>query len=412
MAKRSLIIPFINLAHGLDHFFMLIFPTAVLALENEWGGSYGETIALGTITFIALAIATLPAGWLGDRMNRMTMIAVFFVGIGIASILTGFADGPIEMAMGLGLIGLFAAIYHPVGTAIVVQNTTSVGRSLGINGVCGNLGVAFAGGITALLIDAYGWRYAFIVPGAVSVILGVVFWITVGRSYTDTPANHVSQNRAEPASLPTVGDPKPVLTQATKIRLLCVIVVTSLCGGVVFHALTNVVPKLYEERLGDMVTSISDVGGLVTAVFAIGALGQFVVGRLLDRHYVKPIFLLVYGLQIPMFLLAYDAYGPRLFIITVPMMMLVFGEIPLVDFIIGRYGSAAWHSRMYALRHMLALGVGASAIPIVAYLHHLTGGFAAMFIVFAILVGAIVLMALLMPERRDLEIMKPEIAPA
>src|ERR687897_206575 len=171
---------FLNLAHAYDHFFLLILPTAVLALAPAWGMSYGEALALGTAAFVMFGLGTLPAGWLGDRWSRTHLMSIFFVGIGLASILVGLAHGPLALTLGLGLLGLFASIYHPVGTALVVQNALRTGQSLGVNGVFGNLGVAAAGLVTGLITDFLGWRAAFLLPGVIAVLTGVLFWRYVG----------------------------------------------------------------------------------------------------------------------------------------------------------------------------------------------------------------------------------------
>ena len=112
MADRSRIL-FINVGHGLDHLFLLLYPTVVLTLEGVFGRSYGELLSLAVPGFIAFAAGTLPAGWLGDRWSRPAMLAIFFVGIGAASILTGFARTPFELAVGLTLIGLFRLDLSP-----------------------------------------------------------------------------------------------------------------------------------------------------------------------------------------------------------------------------------------------------------------------------------------------------------
>ncbi|MFX8972819.1 MFS transporter, partial [Acinetobacter baumannii] len=70
-------------------------------------------------------------------------------------------------AVSLTLVGLFAAIYHPVGGALLVASAAQLGRTIGFNGVCGNLGVAGAALITGAITQAFGWRVAFIVPGLV-----------------------------------------------------------------------------------------------------------------------------------------------------------------------------------------------------------------------------------------------------
>src|SRR5262245_59740287 len=62
-SETKLSIGFINWAHELDHYVMLIFPTVVIGLEIVYGRSYAELIALGTPAFIAFGVFSLPAGW-------------------------------------------------------------------------------------------------------------------------------------------------------------------------------------------------------------------------------------------------------------------------------------------------------------------------------------------------------------
>ena len=168
-SAAKLSIGFINWAHALDHYVMLIFPTVVIGLEIIYGKSYAELIALGTASFVAFGIFSLPAGWLADRWSRRNMMVLFYGGCGLSLIAAGFASDLIVLAVALTALGMFAAIYHPVGTAMLIEQATSRGRSLAFNGVCGNLGVALAAGITAALVAGLGWRAAFLVPGVICV---------------------------------------------------------------------------------------------------------------------------------------------------------------------------------------------------------------------------------------------------
>jgi MFS family permease len=163
--RRS--IAFINWAHAIDHYVMLIFPTVVIGLEIVYGRSYAELIALGTPAFIAFGVFSLPAGWLADRWSRRNMMAVFYAGCGLSLLAAGLAPNLIVLAAALTALGVFGAIYHPVGTAMLIEQATLRGRSLAFNGVCGNLGAALAAGITAALVAGLGWRAAFLVPGAI-----------------------------------------------------------------------------------------------------------------------------------------------------------------------------------------------------------------------------------------------------
>ena len=148
--RRRVSIGFNNFAHAVDHYVMLIFPTVVIGLMVIYGKTYAELIALGTASFFAFGLFSLPAGWLADRWSRRNMMAVFYIGCGVSLAGAALAPNLIMLGVALFALGMFAAIYHPVGTAIVVSEAVNRGRTLAFNGVCGNLGVAFAAGITAI----------------------------------------------------------------------------------------------------------------------------------------------------------------------------------------------------------------------------------------------------------------------
>ena len=114
MDKRHFL--FLNIGHFLDHFFILIFATAAaLSLVTEWQLSYAELIPYSMAGFIAFGLFSLPSGWLADKWSREGMILVFFVGIGLTSIGASTAQSPLEIAIWLFAVGIFASIYHPKG---------------------------------------------------------------------------------------------------------------------------------------------------------------------------------------------------------------------------------------------------------------------------------------------------------
>src|SRR3981189_91259 len=92
--EARLSIGFINWAHAIDHYVMLIFPTVVIGLEAVYGLSYAELIAFGTASFIAFGVFSLPAGWLADRWSRRNMMALFYAGCGVSLIGAGLAPNP------------------------------------------------------------------------------------------------------------------------------------------------------------------------------------------------------------------------------------------------------------------------------------------------------------------------------
>jgi MFS family permease len=375
---------FLNLAHAYDHFFLLIFPTAVLGLHAAWDMSYGEALALGTAAFVMFAAGTLPSGWLGDRWSRPHMMTIFFIGIGSSSVLTGLATGPSTLAISLGLLGLFASIYHPVGTALVVQSTARSGRALGVNGVYGNMGVAGAALITGALTEFAGWRAAFIVPGLLAIVTGLLFARVV--------------RTAKPVAEEAKAKAAPKTARPGQIRVFIVVGIGALLGGIVFHGTTISLPKLFEARLTDLGDSVALIGLLVSIVFAIAAFAQIAVGRLLDRLGARAILPLIVLPQAICLALAAQAWGWSVVVVAVPMMLLVFGEIPIGAWLIGHYTATRWQSRVFGLTYVLSLGVSAVVVPLLAWLYERTSSFEMAYLLFAAAAGVIALTALLLPS--------------
>jgi MFS family permease len=329
-------------------------------------------------------LGTLPAGWLGDRWSRGHLMSAFFLGIGLAAILTGLATGPVTLSLGLGLLGLFASIYHPVGTALVIQNARQTGQSLGVNGVFGNLGVAGAALITGLITELAGWRAAFILPGMVSVLTGVLFALRIAP-----------QMAADLATRPPAR--RIAASHNALLRVFSVVAVTALFGGIIFHGTTIALPKVFEERLAGQVDDLAAIGLLVALVFTLAAFAQIAVGRLLDRHGARLILPLIVIPQVGLLLLAVQLTGWGMLLLAGALMLLVFGEIPITAWLVGRYTPAHWQSRVFALQYVLSLGVSALVVPLIALLHERTGGFATFFVVMAGAGALVALASLLLP---------------
>src|ERR1700691_5675645 len=150
-------IVFINTAHTITHYSLVILPTAVLAMAvpgGPFGSAYGPILALATGMFVFYGLLSLPQGWLVQRFGQKILMTAFFLGIGAGLVGAGLARSPIMLAVALACAGGFAAIYHPIGTTMLVEAAgEKPGRSIGVNGVFGNLGVALAPVVTPFLAN-------------------------------------------------------------------------------------------------------------------------------------------------------------------------------------------------------------------------------------------------------------------
>lgn len=396
MQRRQVAFLYLNLGHFLDHLFMLIFASvAALQLTTTWGLSYAQLVPYATPGFIAFGVGAIAAGWIADKWSREGMIVIFFIGIGISAILTGFADSPIQIAIGLTLIGICAAIYHPVGLALVVEGRARTGIPLAINGIFGNMGVASAALLTGVLIDLLGWRSAFFVPGVLSIAIGIGYWLFVFNTRTDIDAGAApAASAANPAAAA-----KPV-TRGDLQRVFAIIFFTTALGGLIFQSTTFALPKVFAERLGDLAGSASLVGGYAFMVFTLAALAQLLIGYLVDRHSIRAVFALVALFQALFFFVMIQLEGVAALLVAFAFMFVVFGQIPINDVLVGRMARSEWRSRAYALRYLITFSVMASAVPLIGWVHG-NWGFERLFVILAVSAMFIFAATLFLPRSRS-----------
>lgn len=392
MSTSRRVVWFINIAHALDHLVMLIFPTAVLGMGASFGGSYGSLLALSLGGFIAFGAGSLPAGWLGDLWSRRNMMAVFFIGAGGATALTALSTTPFMLAAALTLVGAFAAIYHPVGTAMLVSHADHrLGRTIGVNGVWGNLGVAFAALLTGGITEWLGWRWAFVVPGAIAVALGFAFLAMV-------PDERGTKKAMKRAAAP--------LPRSVVIHAFSVLALVTIAGSVVFNATTVSMPKVFDERLPLLASTPFRIGALVFLVYVLGAMAQLIVGHFVDRYPLRTVFLPLSLVQGPCLLLAAWAQEWAMLLLAFGMMFGVFGQVTINDAMVARYTNEAWRGRAYALRYVMSFAASACGVPLVAVLHERAGGFDTTFLVLSAFGALVFVGALLFPHRpEELEVL-------
>jgi MFS family permease len=380
----------LNVGHFMDHLFTLIFATvAALALHREWGLGYADLLKYATPGFFAFGVFALPAGWLADKWSRDGMISVFFIGIGSASILTGFARTPLEIALGLFVVGMFAAIYHPVGLAIVVEKWKNTGMRIAVNGVWGNLGVASAALITGYFIDHGGWRTAFFVPGVVSILIGI--------AYSALRWSEITQPRARGvARTPTRELPSDV--KAMLLRVSMIVFLTTAVSSIVFQSTTFALPKVFDERLGGLAISATALGQLAFLVFALASIGQLIVGHFLDRLGPRTVFMAAAALQVVFFMAMPGLVDLPAFICALGFMLAAFGQIPINDYMIGRLADGQWRARIYGVRYVVSFTVLAAALPLIAFIYE-NWGFDALFRVLALSAAVILAAVSLLPQR-------------
>lgn len=363
---------FLNIGHFFDHMLILIYATAVIAMGEEFGLSYAEMIAIATPGFVLYGAMSLPFGWLGDRKGRHGFMSLFFIGIGVATTLTALSTTLVELTIGLTAIGFFAAIYHPVGIPMLVQGVDKPGKKIGINGVWGNMGVAAAPLVVGALVVAYGWQAAFVVPGVVCICLGLIFWKFVPA---DTPVG--------PKDKKATNDQSEF--QDGWRRVLLALGIITLIAGIIFSASTVALPKLFEERFGADMPNALGFAALASLVYALASFAQIASGFAVEKFSAKFLLIGILGTQVIVLPVVALADGPLLFAASLFLMAGVFGQIPIIDTVLTRYVPDSHRGRVFSVKYLLNLSVGAMAIPMIAGMHQWADGFTTLFQTLAII---------------------------
>lgn len=377
---------FTNVGHSLDHILTLLYPTVVIVLEREWGRSYGELIGLMLAGQVLFGIAALPAGWFADRWSTIGMMAIYFLGTGAAAIGTGLATTPFELAIGLAAIGFFAAIYHPVGMAWLVRTTLDRGRALGWNGMFGSIGVALGPLIAGALCQWWSWRVAFILPGSVTVLIGLGLLVSWRLGWlVEAPAISVSAPKAPP--------------RREMIRAFFLLSVTMTCGAMVYQSFSIMLPKLFADRLGDMSSlGAFGIGGLVGLVYLCAGAAMPVSGWLADRFQMQRLYLASFTLQVPFLFLAAHLESWPLLVVTIILVFIGTLGGPAENKMMAYYTPGRWQGTGYGAKFVLALGVSASSIPLIAWMYEATGGFYWLFILMGSLAATAMIGAAMLPS--------------
>ena len=338
----------LNIGHAIDHMFLLIFATAVTTIAREFGlTSWEDLMPYSAAAFFFFGIGSLPAGKLGDHWGRRSMMILFFLGMGVSAVLVSLAQSPLQLALGLAVLGFFAAIYHPVGIPMLLQGAQRPGWVIGVNGFAGNLGVALSAVVTGYLVKQFGWRMAFALPGIFSVVCGIAFSLTANEESTP-PA----RRKATQAELPT----------ALLARVFLVMTLAATSGSLLFTFSTNGNYELLHERFAAISRDPARLGLLLAAIYGVASLAQLVVGKLFDRFELKAFYLTVLAFQVPFLVLAANAEGWALYLLQLLFMIAIFGAIPFTDGMIVRFVDDRMRSRVAGMRLAVSLGASSAAV--------------------------------------------------
>ena len=375
--------------HLFMHMFAAIYFVIVLGIEDDWQLSYADLINLWFIGSLLVGLGSLPAGWLSDRWSRTGMIAVMFFGLGVAAVLCGLSDNKWALMINLSILGLFCSIYHPAGISWVVNMPGNTGRALGFNNIFGGVGIGIAALIAGYLVDNLGWQFAFILPGLVSIILGITLSWHLYSARIALHNNHSPKFSDNP-------------DQGDYVKIIIVMLIGVTCIGFTFQVLQTSLPKVIDIRLTEvMALDTAKIGLVVSSIYVVSGLMNYLGGIAADHYSVRLIY--AYGMLLQGLLLFVFADMDHISLILFALVIVAFNSsiLPAENILLARFAPAEYQSMIYGIKYILSFSVAPLVVYLVAHSHALTGDFYYLYLFGGMLNTLLFFLILMLPRNQN-----------
>ena len=375
------------------HMFAAFYFVIVLTIEKEWSISYDQLIKLWSLAALLIGLGAIPFGWLSDRWSRSGTMTIMFIGMGLASILCGLSNSVSLLFFSLSLLGLFCSIYHPVGIPWVIHAANRQGRALGVNGIFGGVGIGSGAFIAGTLTELLNWQLAFILPGLISIIIGLVLFylIIINKiSYTNFFINKDKQDHSR-----------------NEVILVAIIMLISMFAlGLSFHNTQTALPKVFEIRIGNI--SSFQIGFMIGVIYFISGATTYVGGILADRFNQKAIYLIGIFLQFPCYLgIAYMS-GYSLVVLCILAAVFNASILPTENLLLSKFTPQKYHGVVYGIKFILAFGSGPISVFLISEIYSITLEFTYLFLINAIMMAIVSIFIIFLPMKNNQRMATPD----
>ncbi|UCD37688.1 MAG: MFS transporter [Fidelibacterota bacterium] len=333
-----------SLGHLLNHSLTLIYPVIMIQLVALYPQASLTTLGLlGTAHYFLYGLGAFPAGWLTDRLGARNVLLIYFLGSATSVLILAFSSGLTSLAVGLALLGLFCALYHPSGLTLISHSSPSISRHMGFHGIAGSLGLTLGPLIGGAVAGWYGWRAPYILFGFLAALAGAFLWMT-----STTDSSHRSPSH-------------PQAKRPTQLRLLIYCYLITIFMGLAHRGTLNFMPLYFSQVFTGALAPVM-VGGFLTAlVLASGILGQILGGRWGDRYQRNRVLVVVVALNIPVLFLVTYTQGVVLVMVAILWGVVNFSYQPISNALIADFSSPRQRGTLFGVMHGLNFGVGALA---------------------------------------------------
>ena len=375
--------------HLFMHMFAAFYFVIVLAIEDDWQFSYDELINLWFLGSLLVGLGAIPSGWLSDRWSRSGMMAIMFIGLGLASISCGLSANKFHLLISLSILGLFCSIYHPAGIAWVVNSSKATGRALGFNNIFGGVGIGIGALSSGIIIDYLNWQMAFIIPGIVSIFFGVLLtWHIISKSI---PIKNITSEKFK--ENPPKGD---------YLKIIIIMLISITCMGFIFQILQTSIPKVIDIRLSESLNlDTAKIGIAVSSIYIISGLMNYIGGILADKYSEKIIYVSgIFGQAVLLFIVASTS---NYLLIIFALMTVAFNSsiLPAENVLLAKFSPEKYQGLVYGIKFIVSFAIAPVAVLLISKSYEITNEFIYLYMGGGFIMILVFMMAISLPYSQE-----------
>jgi MFS transporter, FSR family, fosmidomycin resistance protein len=362
--KKIILFPVAS--HFLFHFYEIAFPALAIPLTLSLNMSLKDVLALGFPMYLMFGLCALPWGFFADHTSNRLALMIGFFGCAAGSFLTALSSTPTGILWSLAAIGVFSCICHPAGMGLISHGAKNRGAALGIFSVAGTVGLITGPFLAGLMNWLAGWKVAYAVMGAVSLLWGIAL---IFIQIDETP---VTQESA-----PAGGGNGNTFPLGTVILFFWIVTL----GGLVYRINIVALPAFLEFKAGFLSRAFHDLlnipdmaatttmaaATLTSLIYVAGIFGQLWGGRIADRHELRRLYIAFNAAILPLALLMAFLTEQYLVAAAAAYVFFALGIQPIENSLIAIFTPPRWRSTGYGLAAILIFGVGALAVYLVGW---------------------------------------------
>jgi len=334
-------------SHLVVHAQMMVFPTLMLLFHHEFDLGFDRLGIIASVGAFMFGVGAIPAGFLEAKLGGRTLLLIYQIGSIIGGLCLIFAKTPVQMTIGLGILGLASSIYHPAGLTILSRRLKNLSKGMAIHGVAGSLGLALGPLFSGAAAEFGSWRVSYMIWIILQGILVFVTFFMIKRRnkpFEDETTKEIFG----------INDKQSIVLYYLMVMAL----------GFSFGGFTTYMPSLFGSQTTGIFALFPETlkaGFFTTLVFTSGILGQTIGGYVGDRYSRSLLLFWIVILNMPFLLSMGYTSGWILLISSILLGIIYFSNQPVSNALLAELTPSSHRGIGYGISFFLSFGIGGIA---------------------------------------------------